>query len=146
VKRTLRVVATIVVTGLAVAYLIWKIDVGKSADILANADPWYLALAVVISIVMTIPMAWRWQLLLDAKGVHDGLHWLTRAYFVSYLAGQVLPTSVGGDAVRSTPIARAAVSCSRCSRSRSACRRRASCRSGPRARRSASSSRRVRTT
>jgi hypothetical protein len=26
--------------------------------------------------------------------------WLTRAYFVSYAAGQVLPTSVGGDAVR----------------------------------------------
>jgi len=32
--------------------------------------------------------------------VHDSFHWLLRAYFVSYLAGQVLPTSVGGDAVR----------------------------------------------
>ena len=26
--------------------------------------------------------------------------WLTRAYFVSYTAGQILPTSIGGDAVR----------------------------------------------
>ena len=45
-------------------------------------------------------MAWRWQLLLRAKGVQDNLVWLTRAYFVSYAAGQILPTSVGGDAVR----------------------------------------------
>jgi uncharacterized protein (TIRG00374 family) len=45
-------------------------------------------------------MAWRWQLLLHAKGIRDRFHWLLRAYFVSYLAGQVLPTSVGGDAVR----------------------------------------------
>jgi hypothetical protein len=50
--------------------------------------------------VTILPMAWRWQLLLKAKGVHDGLPWLTRAYFVSYAAGQVLPTSIGGDAVR----------------------------------------------
>src|SRR5947207_920392 len=45
-------------------------------------------------------MAWRWQKLLDAKGIHDSLGWLTRAYFVSYTAGQILPTAVGGDAVR----------------------------------------------
>jgi hypothetical protein len=50
--------------------------------------------------VTIIPMAWRWQLLLRAKGVEDEMGWLTRAYFVSYAAGQVLPTSVGGDAVR----------------------------------------------
>jgi uncharacterized protein (TIRG00374 family) len=46
------------------------------------------------------PMAWRWQWLLRARGVEDRLGWLTRAYFVSYAAGQILPTSVGGDAVR----------------------------------------------
>src|SRR5207302_9732316 len=51
--------------------------------------------------VVTIwPMAWRWQQLLRAKQIEDNLPWLTRAYFVSYTAGQVLPTSVGGDAVR----------------------------------------------
>jgi uncharacterized membrane protein YbhN (UPF0104 family) len=32
--------------------------------------------------------------------VHDTVGWLTRAYFVSYAFGQVLPTSVGGDAWR----------------------------------------------
>jgi glycosyltransferase 2 family protein len=45
-------------------------------------------------------MAWRWQQLLEARGIHDRLSWLTRAYFVAYTAGQLLPTAVGGDAVR----------------------------------------------
>jgi glycosyltransferase 2 family protein len=45
-------------------------------------------------------MAWRWQRLLVAREIHDRLSWLTRAYFVSYTAGQILPTGIGGDAVR----------------------------------------------
>ncbi|MET0939502.1 MAG: lysylphosphatidylglycerol synthase transmembrane domain-containing protein, partial [Gaiellaceae bacterium] len=44
--------------------------------------------------------AWRWQRLLVARGIRDRLSWLVRAYFVAYTAGQVLPTAVGGDAVR----------------------------------------------
>jgi uncharacterized membrane protein YbhN (UPF0104 family) len=45
-------------------------------------------------------MAWRWQRLLRVRGVHDSVGWLTRTYFVSYAWGQILPTSVGGDASR----------------------------------------------
>ncbi len=32
--------------------------------------------------------------------MRERLPWLTRAYLVSYTAGQILPTSIGGDAVR----------------------------------------------
>jgi uncharacterized protein (TIRG00374 family) len=53
-----------------------------------------------LTFVTVPPMAWRWQLLLRARGVYEGFAWLTRAYFVSYAVGQVLPTSVGGDASR----------------------------------------------
>ena len=35
-----------------------------------------------------------------AQGMDDTFWWLTRAYFVSYTASQVLPTSIGGDAMR----------------------------------------------
>ena len=45
-------------------------------------------------------MAYRWQKLLEARGVRERLPWLMRAYLVSYTAGQVLPTAVGGDASR----------------------------------------------
>jgi len=100
-RRTLiRIVLTLTVTGAALAYIFWKIDVGKTAHIIANADPGYFALSVGIAFLTVLPMAWRWKLLLRARGIEDNLPWLTRAYFVSYSASQLLPTSVGGDAVR----------------------------------------------
>src|SRR5919204_638975 len=51
-KRFLRIGATLVVTGLCTAYIVWKIDVSRTA------------------------------------------------HFVAYTAGQILPTALGGDAVR----------------------------------------------
>jgi uncharacterized protein (TIRG00374 family) len=99
-SRRLRAALTILVTALGSAYVAWKIDLSRTVDVLASADPWYFLAAVALMTVTLWPMAWRWQWLLRVKGIHDSLGWLTRAYFVSYAAGQVLPTSVGGDAVR----------------------------------------------
>jgi uncharacterized protein (TIRG00374 family) len=99
-RRMIRVSLTLLVTGLCTAYVLWKIDLSRTGDVLKEADLGYLLLALVLMVVTILPMAWRWQLLLRAKGVHDRMPWLTRAYFVSYAAGQVLPTSIGGDAVR----------------------------------------------
>jgi glycosyltransferase 2 family protein len=99
-SRPLRAALTILVTALGTAYVVWKVDLSRTIDVLASADPWYFLAAVALMTVTLWPMAWRWQWLLRAKGIHDSLGWLTRAYFVSYAAGQVLPTSVGGDAVR----------------------------------------------
>jgi glycosyltransferase 2 family protein len=105
-RRLLRVLATIVVTALGVAYLAWKIDVHESARLLLRADPGWFAAAVAVMALTVFPMAWRWQRLLHAKGIDDNLPWLARAYFVSYTAGQFLPTAVGGDAVRILETAR----------------------------------------
>jgi uncharacterized protein (TIRG00374 family) len=99
-SRSVRVAATVAVTGLCTAYIIWKIDIGRTLDILGDADVGYFLAAVAIMMVTVWPMAWRWQRLLRARGIADKLPWLTRAYFVGYTAGQVLPTAVGGDAAR----------------------------------------------
>jgi glycosyltransferase 2 family protein len=99
-KRGVRVGATLVVTGLAVAYILSKVDLGKTADIIGSASVPWLLLSAVLTVITVPPMAWRWQQLLAVRGVPDRLTWLTRAYFVSYAFGQVLPTSVGGDAWR----------------------------------------------
>ena len=99
-SRSFRVVATLALTALCTAYILWKIDVGETASIVADASVgWFLA-CVAIMLVTTIPMAWRWQRLLAAQGVRERLPWLNRAYLVSYTAGQILPTAIGGDAMR----------------------------------------------
>ena len=98
--RTGRALATLLVTGLCTSYILWKIDLRETLHVLANADLVYFACAAVIMTLAVLPMAWRWQRLLEARGVSDSFGWLTRTYFVSYAAGQVLPTSLGGDAAR----------------------------------------------
>ena len=98
--RALRVTATLVVTGLAVAYILWRVDLRETVHVLANASiTWWLA-SFGIWVVSVWPLAWRWQRLLAARGVHERLGWLVRTSFVAYAAGQVLPTSLGGDATR----------------------------------------------
>ncbi|HEX7309668.1 MAG TPA: lysylphosphatidylglycerol synthase transmembrane domain-containing protein [Gaiellaceae bacterium] len=99
-RRLTRLVLTLAITGLAVAYLIWKIDLEQTWEILSNASLAWFLLAVAIMAGTVWPMAWRWQRLLLEKGIHERLLWLTRAYFVAYTAGQILPTSIGGDAMR----------------------------------------------
>ena len=99
-RRAVRTALTLLVTGLCVTYLLWKLDIHRTVHVLLNASlGWFLA-SVAIQALGVPPMAWRWQRLLRARGVHESLPWLNRAYFVSYTAGQVLPTAVGGDASR----------------------------------------------
>jgi uncharacterized protein (TIRG00374 family) len=94
------VVGTLVLTAAAVAYLVWKVEFDTLLDVLADTHLGWFALAVAI-MVFTVPvLAFRWGRLLAAHAIHERLPWLTRAYFVAYTAGQVLPTSLGGDAVR----------------------------------------------
>jgi uncharacterized membrane protein YbhN (UPF0104 family) len=98
--RAARAVGTLVVTGLCVAYIVWKIDLRETVHVLAHASVgWWLA-SFGIWVLSVWPLAWRWRKLLAASGVHERLGWLVRATFVSYGAAQVLPTSLGGDASR----------------------------------------------
>ena len=82
------------------AYLVSKIDLGKTATRSRAPASGWLALSALLTVVTVPPQACRWQLLLRARGVEESIAWLTRAYFVSYAVGQVLPTGVGGDASR----------------------------------------------
>jgi uncharacterized protein (TIRG00374 family) len=105
-KRAVKVAATLLVTSLAVAYILSKVDLGKTKDIIADASVPWLVVSAILTLVTVPPMAWRWQRLLEVRGVHETVNWLTRTYFVSYAVGQVLPTSVGGDASRMFETAR----------------------------------------
>jgi len=99
-SRAIRIALTLLITGACLAYLLWKLDVSRTIHILVHANlGWFLG-AVAVMAAGVPPMAWRWQRLLAARGIRERLPWLNRAYFVSYTAGQVLPTAVGGDASR----------------------------------------------
>jgi uncharacterized protein (TIRG00374 family) len=100
VSRRLRIALQALVSAAILGILLWQIDLPETADLLASINVGFALAALVVFIGTTWAMAWRWQLLLGSKGIHEPLGWLTRLYFISYAAGQVLPTAVGGDAVR----------------------------------------------
>ena len=105
-SRGVRIVATVVFTAAAIAYLAWKVELGTTIDVLGETDLRWFALSAAI-MVLTVPvLAARWDVLLRAQGIEERLTWLTRAYLVAYTAGQILPTSLGGDAVRVVETAR----------------------------------------
>jgi hypothetical protein len=78
-RRLVRVVLTLALTGACLTYILWQLDVGRTVDILVDAHVgWFLgALAVMLGGVP--PMAYRWQKLLQARGIRDSLGWLNRA-------------------------------------------------------------------
>jgi uncharacterized protein (TIRG00374 family) len=98
--RHTRRVGTVVLTAASVAYLVWKINLSTTLDVLADTSLAWFVLSAVIMFVTVPVLAARWGWLLEAHEITERLRWLTRAYFVAYTAGQVLPTSLGGDAVR----------------------------------------------
>lgn len=99
-RRSVRVAGSLVVSGLALWYILTQIHPGRTAHVIGSASLPWLALSAFLTLVTVPPMAWRWQLLLAARGIVDRLGWLLRAYLVSYTVGQILPTAVGGDASR----------------------------------------------
>ena len=99
-SRSTKVGVQLLVSGAVLALLFWQIDLGQTIDILRDSKWGYVAASLLIFLATTWLMAWRWWALLRVRGVHEPYGWLVRMYFVSYAASQVLPTAVGGDAVR----------------------------------------------
>src|SRR5207247_7812420 len=99
-RTAIRLGLTLLVTGGCLAYIFWQLDVRKTIDIVVHSHLGWFFGAVAIMIAGVPPMAFRWQRLLAARGVHESFAWCNRAYFVSYTAGQVLPSAVGGDGSR----------------------------------------------
>jgi uncharacterized protein (TIRG00374 family) len=100
VSRSTKLGLQLLVSGAVLALLLWQIDLGQTIDILKESRWGYVLGSLAIFLATTWLMAWRWWMLLRVRGVHEPYNWLVRMYFVSYAASQVLPTAIGGDAVR----------------------------------------------
>jgi glycosyltransferase 2 family protein len=99
-SRRLKLSIQILVSGAVIAFLLWQIDLEQTVEIIRDSHWGYVLGALAIFLGTTWLMTWRWSALLAARGLHEPFSWLLGLYFVSYAAGQVLPTAIGGDAVR----------------------------------------------
>lgn len=88
---------------LSIVLLAWLLRQTDIASILAavqGANPTWIALAASLHGVGLLVSVLRWRLLLRAQGVDAKLRTLAASYLVGFFYGNFLPTSIGGDAVR----------------------------------------------
>lgn len=93
-----RVVKVAIGLGL-LAWLLASVDFSELAAVARQGDPWLLALGLFM-MVLSLPVfqAWRLHVLIDRYTQT----WLTslRVFFVGAFFNNVLPSNVGGDAIR----------------------------------------------
>ncbi len=83
-----------------VTWLGWQLDLSALSERLTTLRAGWTALAFVTVIAAVVISAWKWGLILATRGHPLGYLRLLRHYFVGLFFNNVLPTTVGGDAVR----------------------------------------------
>jgi uncharacterized membrane protein YbhN (UPF0104 family) len=93
-------IAQLAFTGLLIVILWSAADGPKIVSILAQAQPFWLLVAVAALMCQTVLSAWRWKFTASRLGQTLGLSHATREYFMSQVVNQALPGAVVGDAAR----------------------------------------------
>lgn len=79
----------------------------KELTLLARNLYWpYLIVYFVLIFIDRLIMAYKWKILLDAKEISSSWRELIKVYFKGTFIGNLLPTSLGGDAVRAYELSR----------------------------------------
>ena len=81
-------------------FLIQKFDGSELRKILLSADPVAFGFACLVFALITIIQTWRWHLIARVLKLQLRLRSAVRISFIGAFFNQILPSSVGGDAVR----------------------------------------------
>ena len=90
----------IVVSLGMLTFIFSSLDLPAFLNSIRNADPRWLAAALGVMLLGVVVRAYRWQILLTAIGVPVPLLQLTAIYFIGFLFNNLLPSGLGGDAIR----------------------------------------------
>ena len=77
-----------------------RFDLGQAAELIRHANLPLIAATLVVFLIANFVVGWRWQFILSAEVPSPGSATLLKIVFVGLFFNQVLPTGVGGDAVR----------------------------------------------
>lgn len=82
------------------ALVLMAVDRAALWQILRQADPGWLLLALAVSVAQVVLSAWRWRYTAGRLGLRLGLTTAVKEYYLSTLLNQLLPGGVLGDAGR----------------------------------------------
>lgn len=70
-------------------------------DVVKNVDPFYMVVGFFVTFVMLLASCAKWKVVLDLKDKKIPFLELLKIYMVGYFFSNILPSTVGGDVVRS---------------------------------------------
>jgi len=102
VKRAASTVLRLVISFglLALLAFLFRNQLGACLRTIRQADLKFLLLAFLTYILFIWVSAWRWQILLNAQGLHFSAWFLARVFTLGLFFCKLLPTSIGGDVMR----------------------------------------------
>jgi uncharacterized protein (TIRG00374 family) len=101
-----KLIARLLITGLALFFILRMVDLSAVLPLFARADFPYVGIAVGVSLLIRVVMAWKWKLLLHYCGAMLSLGSLLRISLVSAFIGIALPSGVGTDIIRTISVGR----------------------------------------
>jgi glycosyltransferase 2 family protein len=88
-----------------VSFFIYSLDLREKIHPLTPMGWLYLGVVALLANADRLVMAYKWNILLRAKGVMLSLFDVVRSYYIGTFWGLFLPASVGGDVVRGYQVA-----------------------------------------
>jgi glycosyltransferase 2 family protein len=103
---SMKVALRLLVTAALLAAVTWRLDPGALVRRAAHLDARWTAAAFAVVFAAVALSAWKWGMILAARRRPLPYPRLVRHYVVGLFFNNVLPTTVGGDAVRAWQAAR----------------------------------------
>lgn len=98
--RVLSFCGRIAVTGVLLFLLIWKMSFSEVKNILLSVEYGSSVASVLLVFLAVLLSAYKWGILLAARGWGIHVFTLTKIYFVGLFMNNFLPSSIGGDLMR----------------------------------------------
>jgi uncharacterized membrane protein YbhN (UPF0104 family) len=92
-----------------IAWILAKTPFAEVGAAFRSADPLYILLSVLINPLGYVASVHRWRSLIRAQGGDASRSFLTRSFLVGVFFNNLLPSTIGGDAVRAMDTARLGV-------------------------------------
>ena len=105
-KHLFNILKVVVSAGLLIYLLVFQIDLKELWAVARQARWGYMVTAMTLMIAGTALRAVRWQVLLQALDINVPLRRLVQLYFIGAFFNLLLPSGLGGDAIRMAELTR----------------------------------------
>lgn len=101
VKNVLKILIKVAISCGFFYVLLSFIETNELATLFTQVDWLYFGLSFVVTLVMLLASCLKWKVILDLKEKKVPFLSLLKVYFIGYFFSNLLPSTIGGDVIRS---------------------------------------------